>query len=199
MIIFIVQPPNRRNMLAQGATNKISRGTICLLCSMLRAFFFQRNIWDILQEWRDLLARVMMFVDHFSRNTLFKRKIEEASGNHREMFLSSTCCLRDFFTIKETPVNPVCIKAMWRPLNFSSLNSIGLPLGWKTVFFFFSSFIPFSTYLLKPTTETVTGVPHSLHGHFRRDYDDQLYFFGSRMFKQNHGICITYVLHIYIW
>jgi len=24
----------------------------------------------------------MMFVDHFSRNTLFKRKIEEASGNH---------------------------------------------------------------------------------------------------------------------
>lgn len=144
MIIFIVQPPNRRDMLAQGATNKISRGTICLLCSMLRAFFFQRNIWDILQEWRDLLARVMMFVDHFSRNTLFKRKIEEASGNHQEIFLSSTRCLREFFTIKETPVNPVCIKAMWPPLKCSSLNSIGLPLGWKTVFFcqLYSLFLP---------------------------------------------------------
>ena len=137
--------------MAKGATNKISRGTICLLCSMLRASFFQRNIWDILQKWRDLLARVVMFVDHFSRNTLFKRKIEEASGNHanakkkemlREMFLSSTCCLREFFTIKETPVNPVCIKAMWRPLKCSSLNSIGLPLGWKTVFFS-ASFMPF--------------------------------------------------------
>lgn len=87
------------------------------------------------------------------------------------MFLSSTCCLRDFFTIKETPVNPVCIKAMWRPLKCSLLNSIGLPLGWKTCFFLPALF-PVSTYLLKPTTET--GVPHSLHGHFRRDYDDQL-------------------------